>query len=307
MGPSAYKLLRSLVSPDKPGEKSYKELVTSMKLHHNPVPSEIVQRYKFNCRFRREGESVAKFVSELHLLAEFCNYGATLDDMLRDRLVCGINDDHIQRRLLEEEKLTFQKTMEIAVAMETAASNSGMLQGSLQTSLVSDAQVEEVHKLQSTGKPPTSAVACFRCGKSNHLAQQCRFKAVKCHGCGKIGHLVKVCCSTTLKKRQTSVGASTQEVQHLQVGAPEGDGEMSHEEEEYSLFHVWSEPETPLKVIVGINQQQVEMEVDTGASLSVLSEKKTFRKFWPEQVLQKACQNPNLHRRVTESCGMHGS
>ena len=29
------------------------------------------------------------------------------------------------------------------------------------------------------------------------------------------------------------------------------------------------------------------MEVDTGASLSVLSEK-TFRKFWPEQVLQKA-------------------
>ena len=111
----------------------------------------------------------------------------------------------------------------------------------------------------------------------------------------------------TLKKRQTSVGASTQEVQHLQVGAPEGDGEISHEEEEYLLFHVRSEPETPLQVLVGINQQQVEMEVDTGASLSVLSEKKTFRKFWPEQVLQKACQNPNLPRRVTESCGMHGS
>ena len=230
MGPSAYKLLRSLVSPDKPGEKSYEELVTAMKLHHNPVPSEIVQRYKFNCRFRREGESVAKFVSELRSLAEFCNYGATLDDMLRDRLVCGIRDDHIQRRLLAEEKLTFQKAMEIAVAMETAASNSRMLQGSLQPSLVSDADVGEVHKLQSTVKPPTAAVACYRCGKSNHLAQQCRFKAVKCHGCGKIGHLVKVCRSTTLRKRQTSVGAGTQEVQHLQVGAPEGDGEISHEE-----------------------------------------------------------------------------
>jgi len=115
-------------------------------------------------------------------------------------------------------------------------------------------EVDDVHKLQSTGKPPTSAVAYYRCGKSNHLAQQCRFKAVKCHGCGKIGHLVKVCCSTTLKKHQTSVGASTQEVQHLQVGAPEGDGEISHEEEEYLLFHVRSEPETPLKVLVGINQ-----------------------------------------------------
>ena len=67
--------------------------------------------------------------------------------------------------------------MEIAVAMETAASNSRMLQGSLQPSLVSDAQVGDMHKLQSTGKP---AVACYRCGKSNHLAQQCHFKAVKC-------------------------------------------------------------------------------------------------------------------------------
>ena len=45
---------------------------------------------------------MAKFVSELRLLAEFCNYEATFDDMLRDRLVCGIHDDHIQRRLLAE-------------------------------------------------------------------------------------------------------------------------------------------------------------------------------------------------------------
>ena len=100
MCPSAYKLLRSLLSADKPGEKLYEELVVATKL--NPVPSEIVQQYKFNCWFQWEGESVAKFVSELRLLAEFCNYEATFDDMLRDRLVCGIHDDHIQRRLLAE-------------------------------------------------------------------------------------------------------------------------------------------------------------------------------------------------------------
>ena len=56
MGPSAYKLLRSLVSPDKPGEKSYEELVTAMKLHHNPVPSEIVQRYKFVDSVEKESQ-----------------------------------------------------------------------------------------------------------------------------------------------------------------------------------------------------------------------------------------------------------
>lgn len=43
--PSVYKLLRSLVSPAKPDEKVYEELVEEMEKHHNSIPSEIVQRY----------------------------------------------------------------------------------------------------------------------------------------------------------------------------------------------------------------------------------------------------------------------
>ena len=49
------------------------------------------------------------FVLELHGLAEFFNYGTALDDMLRDRMVCGINDVSIQHRLLSEQNLTFEK------------------------------------------------------------------------------------------------------------------------------------------------------------------------------------------------------
>ena len=74
IGPSAYKLLRSLVAPTKPDEKTYDELVAAMAKHHNPAPSEIVQRYRFNSRSRKEGESVATYLSELRSLAEHCNY-----------------------------------------------------------------------------------------------------------------------------------------------------------------------------------------------------------------------------------------
>ena len=49
----------------------------------------MVQCSQFHSRFRKPGEIVAMFVSELHLLAEFCNFGTSLDDMLRDRLICG--------------------------------------------------------------------------------------------------------------------------------------------------------------------------------------------------------------------------
>lgn len=58
IGPSAYKLLRSLLSPEKPGDKSFKSLTETMTKHYNPAPSEIVQRYKFHTRFRQSGETV---------------------------------------------------------------------------------------------------------------------------------------------------------------------------------------------------------------------------------------------------------
>ena len=68
------------MSPEKPGDKSYEELVTILTHHFNPTPSETVQRFKFHSRFRKPTESVAKFVSGLRSLAEFCNFGASLEE-----------------------------------------------------------------------------------------------------------------------------------------------------------------------------------------------------------------------------------
>ena len=118
-----YKLLLSLLSPEKAGDKPFKSLTEVITKHYNPVPSEIVQRYKFHTRFRQPGETVSTYVSELRSLAVHCNFGATLDLMLRDRLVCGINDDAIQRRLLSEQNLTFDKALTTAQGLEAAAKN----------------------------------------------------------------------------------------------------------------------------------------------------------------------------------------
>lgn len=57
-------------------------------------------------------------MSELKNLAQDCNYGAMQDTMLRDRLVCGIQDDAIQQRLLAEPSTT---AFELAQSKEAAA------------------------------------------------------------------------------------------------------------------------------------------------------------------------------------------
>lgn len=65
--------------------------------HFNPVPSEIFQHYKFNSKVQKSGESVSMFVAELHAIAALCNFKGTLEVMLRDRIVCGINDSAIHK------------------------------------------------------------------------------------------------------------------------------------------------------------------------------------------------------------------
>ena len=64
IGPTTYTLVRNLVSPEKPGDKSY-ELVAALKKHFNPTPSETVQRSKFHSRVRKSGETIAAFVADL--------------------------------------------------------------------------------------------------------------------------------------------------------------------------------------------------------------------------------------------------
>ena len=122
-------MLRSLVgSAAEINAKSFEELVGVLKEHYDPRPSVIVQHYKFNTRTRNDSEAVPQFLADLRSLAEYCDYSATLDDMLRDRQVYGVRNKHVQKRLLAEKDLTFAKAKELAESMEAAAKGSKQIQ-----------------------------------------------------------------------------------------------------------------------------------------------------------------------------------
>ena len=65
IGADTYSLLRNLLSPDKPADKTYAEIVKTLTDYFQPKPSATVQRIKFNNTTRKEGESVAQFLSTL--------------------------------------------------------------------------------------------------------------------------------------------------------------------------------------------------------------------------------------------------
>ena len=167
--PATYKLIQNLSAPKKTSEKSYDELVALVKSHYTPKPSVIVQRFQFHSRTQKPGETVATFVAELRQLSEFCEFGASLEDMLRDQLVCGIASGSIQRRLLAEPELTLQKAQNLAQAIESADKNAKDLQGQRQPPMMA------VNAVTCKRGPPRGTRArtdagnpmetpCYRCG-----------------------------------------------------------------------------------------------------------------------------------------------
>ena len=91
IGSRGYKLIRSLAQND-PTSKTYDELKTIMREHLQPTPNEIAQRYAFYKRDRLAGETIKYYVAELRKLSEHCNFAERLEESIRDKLVCGLND-----------------------------------------------------------------------------------------------------------------------------------------------------------------------------------------------------------------------
>ena len=281
MGRRAYKLLRNLIAPKTVDETTYSSILEAMKLHYCPQPSEIVKRFEFNSRFRQPGKTVSTYVAELRALAEFCNFGDSLDNMLRDRLVCGINNEQVQKRLLSETDLTFKKALDLAQGLEAAAKNAHTLKSAAAgaTSTVPPVEVHKVAPQRDGQSGRQQHTPCHRCGKKNHAPATCRFRNAKCHNCGRTGHLKAVCYAPPRE-----VGSATRRPRRSRNVQLVQEAASMEESDEYSLYKVHGAGCVPFRVNIEVEGQQLPMEIDKGASLSLISEA-TWKRLWPNKRL----------------------
>ena len=123
----------------------------------------------------KPGESIATYVVELRRLASKCEFKAYLEEALRDRLVCGLLSETIQRALLAEADFTLQRAIEVAQSMEAAHKNAQSLKGA-------EFPVHKVgqsdHTARGSGRSTSFVEAaggkvCYRCGHTGHLPRDC--------------------------------------------------------------------------------------------------------------------------------------
>ena len=90
-------------------------------------------------------------------MAKHCEFGAYLDEVLRDRFVHGLNNEGTQKALLTEAELSFAKAVDVTLGREAAAKNAWQLQEA------------STHTLQEVSKVSAEeGTNCYRCGKARH-------------------------------------------------------------------------------------------------------------------------------------------
>ena len=148
VGGRIYSLLGDLLSPVKLQEKTMAELKEVLKNHFEPKPLVIAERFYFYHRNQLSTGSIAEYMAELRKLATHCNFHDYLNEALRDRLVCGLVNHNIQRKLLAEADLSLTRAVEIAQSMKAAEANMKKLQTS---------EPAKIHAVQtSTQRLPTA-------------------------------------------------------------------------------------------------------------------------------------------------------
>ncbi len=195
IGGPAFSLVSTLVFPKTLQEATLQEIKDALLHHFKPVNFEASERAKFNTLSRSPSESIRSYVLQLQKQAATCNFGAELDNHLRDRLIAGINDVALQKRMLLEERPTFSslRTLcEKCEELDKAVEQSAVLLHRCQNGTNRSKQVHTVSLPSSNPFKPKAPKSCFSCGGS-HLRINCKFRNSKCYNCHKLGHISKVC------------------------------------------------------------------------------------------------------------------
>ena len=221
-----------------------------------------------------------EYIAVLRKLALDCNYGDKLSEMLRDRLVCGIGDDRIQRRLLSEPDLTFEKALKLAQAIETASKDVKDLQ-SLESTHSHMRAPQAVHKMstkQFSTKQLHQYNACYRFGGEQHRAGDCRFIKETCHKCGKMGHIQKVCRSGGSVSASQARGGGVPTGKYVKTQGThyvsQGEGDIDEDEVMFTLYKLEQldiPAEEPFIQTLTVNGEKEQFEMDSGCGVTVVN------------------------------------
>lgn len=265
VGKKAFRLLRDLAYPNDITKMDVGQLSTLLLDHLQPVHYEAAERERFYNITRRPEEALRSFVLRIQQQAAKCNFGASLEEQMRDRIIAGVADQEIKRKLLRESPLTFttakailEQWTDINASLQQPAQVFYNQQGvgkhkqNKRPSFNNGRGHRQQHKPHNNSSHTPSfgkLGSCNSCG-GQHERRTCKFRQADCHACRRTGHISRVC-----RSKPTEVRAIHK--------SQESDTEVNS-------FMVASKTEHLYHTVVFSNGRRKDFIIDTGSPISIL-------------------------------------
>lgn len=195
----------------KPAPTTLAGALQKFDSYFNPKTNVIFERFKFNSRVQGQGESIDTFITELHALAENCEYGDLKEQLIRDRIVVGMLNTKVSEQMQLKSDLTLKMAADTARQAELQVKQSKIIKDDKNVCRIeaSDGAQRRNQQRGSQGsgfrgygnynnkngsyKQNNKGKNCNYCGYGPHERKDCPAKDKNCNICKLRGHFANVC------------------------------------------------------------------------------------------------------------------
>ncbi|KAK7865355.1 hypothetical protein R5R35_006836 [Gryllus longicercus] len=195
-------------------KKVYATVMTKINNYFVPQVNTSVETYKFNCRVQGQSETFDSFVTDLKRMSALCDFGNARDRLIKDKIVQGVCDQNLKRKLLAEANLTLASAVKMGRAAEqTQQQLETMERQSLSVETIQKNNEQYARKstgsswqgnkvqqpsaskaYQKKGSTSTPVRGCGKCGLK-HEWGQCPAFGKTCRKCKALNHFARMCKS----------------------------------------------------------------------------------------------------------------
>jgi len=190
--------------------KNLDNVITMFDTHFEPVKNLIYERVKFNS-MKQGNWSIHQFITEIQLQAGNCDYGTMKDDLVRDRIVVGVNDSKLRDYLIDIEDLTLTKCIQRAKQYVSNHEQSARMGALHDDNVDSVSRSNRKSSAQQSRQSDSAKPKCIYCSRGSHERERCPARKATCYKCGVKGHWAKakVCRGKSEAKAEEVVTEST--------------------------------------------------------------------------------------------------